>query len=151
MSVSTVHLDTYNVERMENSANVMGVIRGSVEPGRLCLLESYWAKIPVFILHFIFIFLYYNWFVFCFFNQMNKALLKNFTFDYLNPIHSQIHFVFVNSCISFFGYLLFRQVCDLWEPQGQLGARSHWPQQWHSSDAGDHQSAGKDGEGRWGH
>jgi len=46
--------------------------------------------------------------------------------------------------------MLLRQVCDLWEPQGQLGARSHRPQQRHSSDARDHQSPGEDGEGRLG-
>uniref|UniRef100_A0A671KF74 Si:ch211-214j8.1 n=1 Tax=Sinocyclocheilus anshuiensis TaxID=1608454 RepID=A0A671KF74_9TELE len=31
--ICNVHLDIYNTERLEYSANVMGVIRGSVEPG----------------------------------------------------------------------------------------------------------------------
>jgi len=30
-------MDIYNTERLENSANVMGIIRGSVEPGKLHL------------------------------------------------------------------------------------------------------------------
>lgn len=38
---STVHLDTYNIEKIENSANVMGVIRGSVEPDRYVIYGNH--------------------------------------------------------------------------------------------------------------
>lgn len=39
-----------------------------------------------------------------------------------------------------------RQVCDLWEPQGQLGSRCHRPEQWDVSHVGIDQSVGKDGK-----
>ncbi|KAK9974900.1 hypothetical protein ABG768_022966 [Culter alburnus] len=38
---SNVHLDIYNTERLENSANVMGVIRGSVEPDRYVIYGNH--------------------------------------------------------------------------------------------------------------
>ncbi|TRY54448.1 hypothetical protein DNTS_023713 [Danionella cerebrum] len=38
---STVHLDTYNTDRLENSANVMGVIRGNVEPDRYVIYGNH--------------------------------------------------------------------------------------------------------------
>ncbi|KAK7164436.1 hypothetical protein R3I94_002979 [Phoxinus phoxinus] len=38
---SNVHMDIYNTERLENSANVMGIIRGSVEPDRYVIYGNH--------------------------------------------------------------------------------------------------------------
>ncbi|KAK2911261.1 hypothetical protein Q8A67_003394 [Cirrhinus molitorella] len=38
---SNVHLDTYNTGRLEHSANVMGIIRGSVEPDRYVIYGNH--------------------------------------------------------------------------------------------------------------
>uniref|UniRef100_A0A8C1DBZ2 N-acetylated alpha-linked acidic dipeptidase like 1 n=1 Tax=Cyprinus carpio carpio TaxID=630221 RepID=A0A8C1DBZ2_CYPCA len=38
---SNVHLDIYNTERLEYSANVMGIIRGSVEPDRYVIYGNH--------------------------------------------------------------------------------------------------------------
>ncbi|XP_016413635.1 aminopeptidase NAALADL1 [Sinocyclocheilus rhinocerous] len=40
-SNSNVHLDIYNTERLEYSANVMGIIRGSVEPDRYVIYGNH--------------------------------------------------------------------------------------------------------------
>lgn len=81
-----------NYGEVKNSSNVMGVIRGSVEPGE--------AEVPARV-----------WGVF-----------------HLFP--------------------LCRQVRDLRQPQGQLGARRHRPEQRDLGDAGAEQSVGREGQAR---
>lgn len=81
---------------------MMGVIRGSVEPGET---DDHFPNLP-----FDFI---------CFQLVVTPAAL----------------------CVC-----VHRQICDLWEPQGQLGPRSHRPKQWDVGHAGIDQSAGHDGQ-----
>lgn len=87
---SEVQMNISNYGEVKSSSNVMGVIRGSVEPGE--------AEIPT------------------------RVWRTSFPFS------------------------LCRQVRDLRQPQGQLGARRHRPEQRHVGDAGAEQSAGHEGQ-----
>lgn len=90
LSPSYVQMNISNYGEVKNSSNVMGVIRGSVEPGEADAPSRVWR-----------------------------------------------------TC---FPFSLCRQVRDLRQPPGQLGARRHRPQQRHLGDAGAEQSAGHEGQ-----
>lgn len=101
---SDVKLDIFNRGEVKSSANVMGVIRGSVEPGE------------------------------------NKDIMSKSAFSHPGCIHSVATVRFLRVC---------RQICDLRQPQGQLGSRCHRPKQWDICHAGTVPSAWHEGQAGW--
>ncbi|XP_055367986.1 aminopeptidase NAALADL1 isoform X2 [Betta splendens] len=93
-SASDVQMDIFNYEEKRNSSNVMGVIRGSVEPGEAGPKQT-----------------------------------------------ARIRLGLCSECVR-----VHRQVRDLWEPQGQLGARRHRPEQRDLGHAGAEPRSGPVGE-----
>lgn len=98
---SDVKLDIFNRGEVKSSANVMGVIRGSVEPGE------------------------------------DKDIVPKSAFSHAGCIYSVLTVWFLRVC---------RQICDLWQPQGQLGSRCHRPKQWDVRHAGTVPSAWHEGQ-----
>lgn len=94
---SDVQLNIHNYGELRNSSNVMGIIRGSVEPGEA---RSALSHIP-------------------------------------DPSKTPSQPPSLPPC---------RQVRDLRQPQGQLGARRHRPKQRDVGDAGAEQSVGQEGQ-----
>lgn len=98
---SEVKLDIFNYEEVKSSANVMGVIRGSVEPGEKC-------------------------------SNLLLAVVRFPASDWCS--------------MSIFFFYVHRQICALWEPQGQLGPRRRRSEQRDIGHAGIDQGAGENGQ-----
>ena len=101
---SDVKLEIFNSGTVKNSSNVMGIIRGSVEPGETDLTLGKSTELALFF----------------------QAVI------FLRLLCARVH----------------RQVCDLWESQGQLGSWCHRPEQRNIGHAGNNQGAGQDGQTR---
>lgn len=72
--------------------------------------------------------------------------------EVLNQVRGWIlNAAFNFSCVcNFLCIPVLRQVCDLREPQGQLGTWCHRPKQRDVGHVGNHQGTGQDGQTRWG-